>query len=189
MVNTSRRWMRGLAVLVALGSAVLAGCGKDKPDGGASQAESTSSVPKPENDADRVLADIIGHFQALNYSMTRISDEKTAHEQVPEVKRIVDELHKSLLEGQQLPPEEKAKSTTRYQEFLDAQTQEFSRNIGRLMTIQGASAPIIQILESMPSIEPDAASTPSHIDLSNPPQGDDGGTGDQSSDGGDGHGH
>ena len=164
--------MRSVIVLT-LSSCIIAGCGKEKQDDAAQTGtEASSTLPAPQNEADRVLANLIGHFEALNSIMSRIDDEESARIQVSEVQRIVDQLHVTLLRGQALEPDEKAEATARYQEQLDEQTQRFSRNLGRLTTIPGASAPIIEVLESMPGVEPAGAGEPqpsNRIDLANPP--------------------
>jgi hypothetical protein len=160
---------------------LLAGCNKDggepaSEDHSGSMAASEGALPPPENEADRVLASIIGHFETINAAMDRIDDEESAKKQVPGIEKVVSKLHVSLTDGQNLDPEERGRSTEKYRDRLDAQTQRFSRNIGRLMTIPGASAPVIAVLESMPNLEP-ASGTPHHIDLSKPPQAP-GGSGD-----------
>lgn len=166
---------RGIALLAAVSFLMTfsAGCGgEDAPEAVEQSAPSpTSSLPTPANESDRVIANIVRHFEALNAVFARITDEQSAKQQVPEVKRLVDELHLTLVKGQALDPAEKDQSTARYQTHLDQQTQRFSENLGRLMTIPGASAPIVEVLESMPGIEPAGSGTPSHghIDLATPP--------------------
>jgi hypothetical protein len=158
------------AAVILIGSG---GCGgKEAPEETPEvETSSSSTLSAPENEADRVIVNIVGHFEALNSILTRIQDEESAKRQVPEVKRLVDELHVTLVKGTTLDPDQKAQATLRYQSQLDAETQAFSENLGRLMTIPGASAPIIEVLESMPGLEPEGSSAqpPDHIDLANPP--------------------
>lgn len=169
------------AVAVAVGVIWIGsgGCGGKETQEETPEAETSASstLPAPENEADRVITNIVGHFEALNSVLTRVQDEESAKRQVPEVKRLVDELHATLVKGTNLDPSQKAQASVRYQTQLDAQTQAFSENLGRLMTIPGASAPIIEVLESMPGLEPDGSSAhpPDHIDLANPPGQDHGG--------------